>query len=88
MDWQNEDTKKNQVEVNLFGDRYYFRGESPEAIREAGQVVSGEIEKIYDEFPNLGRHRVLVLALMKLGDTVVKLRKENDELLELFSREE
>ena len=83
-----DDNKKDQVQVDLLGETYYFQGENPEQIKEIGEIVDAHLRDVKENFPHLGRNRLLILALMKLGEAYVQLKKENEELLDFFAREE
>ncbi len=88
MRGRNADNKKQEVEVTLLGEKFVFKGESPEHIKEVAALVNSQLEEVRDNFPNLGRNRVLILGIMKLGDALTRLKKENEELLDFFAREE
>lgn len=79
---------RDQVRVNLLGETYSFKGDSPEQIKEAARLVDSQLWDVKKRFPNLGRNRLYLLALMELGNEYVRLKKENEELLDFFAREE
>ncbi len=85
---QKDDNKKEQAEVVLFGERYIFKGNSAADIKKAAEYVNDELEIIKAQFPHLGRNRIIILALMKVADALLKAKRENEELIEFFSREE
>lgn len=85
---QKDDNKKEQAEVVLFGETYIFKGNSAADIKKAAEYVNDELEIIKAQFPHLGRNRIIVLALMKVADSLLRARRENEELIEFFSREE
>ncbi len=85
---QKDDNKKEQAEVVLFGERYVFKGNSAADIKKAAEYVNDELEMIKAQFPHLGRNRIIILALMKVADALLKAKRENEELIEFFSREE
>lgn len=82
------DDEQGQVIVSLFGERFVFRGEDPQSIKKAAFLVNEELDSIRSEFPKLGRHRVLILALMKLGENLALEKQKNQKLLERIAGEE
>ncbi len=80
--------KKEQVKVDLLGETYSFKGESPEQIKETAHLVDSHLWEVKERYPHLGKSRLLILALMELGNEFVRLKKENEELLDFFAREE
>jgi len=85
---QKVDNKKSQIKVVLLGETYVFKGESTTAILEAAKYVNEELEAIREQFPQLGRNRVITLALMKTTDALLKAKKDNEDLIEFFSKGE
>lgn len=83
-----EGNRKKQVEVDLLGETYSFKGESPDQIKEAANLIDSQLWDIKERYPHLGKNRLLILALMELGNEFVRLKKENEELQDFFAREE
>lgn len=85
---QKGDNKKVEVRVTLFGESFVFKGQNEEDIKEAAKHVNGEFLAIKKQFPHLGRHRIVILALMQTSKALLKAKKEKEELLDFFSKGE
>jgi len=83
-----EGNRKKQVEVDLLGETYSFKGESKTQIKEAAEIVDSHLWDVKERYPHLGKNRLMILALMELGNEFIRLKKENEELLDFFAREE
>jgi len=84
---QAQDAAKNKARVRvIIGDEeYVLRGEAePEYIELLAKTVDETFTRLQTAYPNVPRHRVAVLAAIHLADEVMRLRRENSELVGLL----
>ena len=62
-----------------------LRGEAtPEYMKQLAKTVDEMFSRLQATYPNVPRHRVAVLTAIHLADEVMKLRRENKELVSLL----
>ena len=81
-----EDITKLSIEI--FGEKYLVRGEgTPEHIQSLAHEVDKKMKLLSQRLPNLPMNHLAILTALNLADELVKLRKEQKELLKLLGEE-
>lgn len=76
---------KERVRVTIGDEEYVLRGEAtPEYMKQLAKTVDEIFSRLQTAYPNAPRHRVAVLTAIHLADEVMKLRRENKELVNLL----
>ena len=74
-----------KIEVEIFGEKYVIRGEgTTEHILGLAHEVDSKMRLIAQRSPRLSLHQVAILAALNLADEFVKLKEEQDALLQLL----
>lgn len=71
--------------MEIFGEKHIIRGEGkPEYIKELAQEVDKKMRLIAQRQPNLAIHQVAILTALNLADELLKLREEQETLLQML----
>ncbi len=85
---EKENQTKNapqRVEVEIFGDTYRLRTDSdPDYIRQVAQMVDTQMKTTAQKTRTFGGNRLGVLTALEFADKYCQLKKDYDELMELF----
>ena len=74
-----------KISVEIFGEKYVVRGqEAPEYILALAYEVDKKMRLIAQRCPRLPQHHVAVLTALNLADELVKLREEQETLMQLL----
>ncbi|MHB1654423.1 MAG: cell division protein ZapA [Desulfitobacteriaceae bacterium] len=74
-----------KIEVGIFGEKHVIRGEgSPEYIQGLAHEVDKKMRQIAQRSPRLPVYQVAILAALNLADELLKLREEQETLLQLL----
>lgn len=78
-----------KITVEIFGEKHIVRGEgSPEYIKGLAREVDKKMRLIAQRLPRLATHQVAVLTALNLADELMKLREEQETLLQLLGDKE
>lgn len=78
-----DDTKGTRVTVEILGDDYSFIGNTPpEYIEMVALFVDEEIQRLRHKHPRLARSRLLILALMNIGERYFSEKEKGERLLD------
>lgn len=74
-----------KIVVEIFGEKHVIRGEwTQEHILGLAHEVDSKMRLIAQRSPRLSLHQVAILAALNLADELVKLKEEQDTLLQLL----
>lgn len=81
--------EEGKVVVEIFGEKHVVRGgESPEHIQKVAYEVDKKMRLIAQRMPRLGVHQIAILAALNLADELMKLREEQETLMQLIGNPE
>jgi len=78
----------NRVKVRINGEDYYVRGRVPvEYIKKVANYVDRKMCDLSQNYPDLSRTRIAVLAALNITDELLRLKQEYEEFLTTFDDE-
>lgn len=80
--------ESGKVTVEIFGETHVIRGaEDYEYIRKLAHEVDKKMRLTAQRFPRLAAHQVAILVALNLEDDLVKLREEQETLMEMLGEQ-
>ncbi len=77
--------EEQKVSVQIFGELYVIRGKgSEDYIKSLADDIDKKMREIALKFPRLAAHQVATLVALNLADEVVKLKEEQETVMELL----
>ena len=78
----------NRVKVRINGEDYYVKGTVPtEYIKQVADYVDRIMSDLSQNYPDLSRTRIAVLAALNITDELLRLKQEYEEFLTTFDEE-
>ncbi|HHV17385.1 MAG TPA: cell division protein ZapA [Thermoanaerobacterales bacterium] len=78
----------NRVKVRINGEDYYVKGTVPtEYIKQVADYVDRKMSDLSQNYPDLSRTRIAVLAALNITDELLRLKQEYEEFLTTFDEE-
>lgn len=78
----------NRVKVNIDGEDYCIKGAVPKQhIERAASLVDEKIVDLAESHPYLSRNKIAVLAALNIADEFLRIKEENEELIDLLDVE-
>jgi cell division protein ZapA len=78
----------NRVKVRINGEDYYVKGTvSTEYIKKVARYVDRKMSDLSQNYPDLSRTRIAVLAALNITDELLRLKQEYEEFLTTFDDE-
>ena len=78
----------NRVKVRINGEDYYVKGTVPtEYIKKVANYVDRKMSDLSQNYPDLSRTRIAVLAALNITDELLRLKQEYEEFLTTFDDE-
>ena len=78
----------NRVKVRINGEDYYVKGTVPtEYIKQVADYVDRKMSDLSQNYPDLSRTRIAVLAALNITDELLRLKQEYEEFLTTFDDE-
>lgn len=79
------DARKRKVQVDIYGDNYTIKGDTPEEqMKMVAEYVDEKMQFIGQRNPNLSAKQIAVLAALNIADELYKLQNDYDRLLQVF----
>lgn len=77
--------KADTITVEIFGEKYYVRGEgTSEYIKAIASDVDKKMRILEKRLPRLPIHQLAILTALNFADDLAKLREEHEEVLKLL----
>ena len=80
-------TDKEGMTINFLGEEFLVKGEeSPEYVFSLLRSLEDRLKELSAKYPQVTRHKLIVLLVLSLADELAKLKQEYAELSKIFGR--
>ena len=79
-------SKQTTVQINIHGTQLSFKTDDPDYVHALADLIEEQIRKIESSGKVASPAKTIALAALNIADELFRLRRENEEISEKFSK--